>query len=107
MNSQCDLTQNRSYKKNDFSPYEYIIHNAIYVGSYAHMGDTSHRFLHIVKDESYMDFVGLWSHVCANSLVRADDITGAGVMYTDVYEHLMEKQGEQIIVQFPHRPVGA
>jgi hypothetical protein len=70
------------------------------------MGHTSHRFLHIVKDESYMDFVGLWSHVCANSSMRDEsmyiDIPGVDVVYTDVYEHLMEKQGEQIFVHFPH-----
>lgn len=98
---------NKSYtlsvaKNSDFSQYDYPIKNAIYIGNYSHMGSVSHRFLHIVPNESYIQFAGLWTHMALTRLGKHEDVPGMTAMYTDVYEDIMTKEGDdRITVSYP------
>lgn len=98
----------RVVKKTNFSQSDYAINNAIYVGSYTHFGRTSHRFLHLVNNESLKEFVGLWTRMAANFVLCGkgmhEEVPGMNVLYTDVYEILMEKHGDLVTVNFPYQP---
>ena len=64
--------------------------NAMYVGSYMHYGVVSHRFIHVVPESSYVDFVAMWPHIGANFPLKTNtdgDPQGAEVMYTDIHEY--------------------
>ena len=76
---------------NSTPPFEHSI-CAIYAGSYICHTNTSHRFIHVVQEKDYVDFVGVFSQRAASGAMsvynEVDQKTT--IFYTDVYDHKLK-----------------
>lgn len=84
----------------------YTILKALYIGSYEVWGKKSHKFVHVLKDADYYDFLRLWSMIASNhslydnknpSDLEKLKLFDCSVMETDIFEEKFEKGHVRII----------
>jgi hypothetical protein len=77
--------------QSDSIHFEYSI-CATYAGSYVVHENKSHRFIHVVHEKDYVDFVGVFSQKAASGAMsmynELDQKTT--VFYTDVFDHKLK-----------------
>lgn len=92
------LIVGQTYKlSSSYVDFEYTI-SVIYAGSYDFHGSKSHRFVHVVKNEDYMDFLRVWVHRAANCVLgkHTELEQNTTVMHTDIFHkklrNILEKE---------------
>lgn len=80
------------------SSMTFCVSAALYVGSYReNIGGVvceprSNRFVHVVKDKDFVDFVSTWVYIACNvslEITKSEEFEGgkkASIMQTDVYD---------------------
>lgn len=80
--------------------YMYIIENAVYVGFYEDHGKISHKFVHIVYDKQYVNYVGTWVMLGANYSLgdkQYEDNSIISFAETHIYQDKVDKNTVSII----------